>query len=458
MATEDYYPYPSDLDSEGYGSDHYSDWSDVDDDLAGDMSFMSMRSPVPRTPPPKYSSTTSLPGYTAVPMCVVSEPGPAGYIIVIHLPAGGSSRSSSSTAGRKASFRGRTTPSRLPAQVLNNIILNGHRSQRPAASPIQPNRPVCIHLRRESKGCLPPVQVSTEERVKYHLCGKTCKRIAMKSTPLILEAPKGHKTYEMAEQKFQKAWNNVTGPMPPIKKIYKIIENDEFLKPYAIYKQKVGNEHFRYHGTKRQCQLGVTTTKLCSSATCSICNILKTSFKVSLANTGGAFGPGVYSSSASNKAYSYCGTGGAMLLTKVVLGKIKTVQNWNEVMSCPSGYDSVVFDRMNGQLNETIFEAGAFGAGTPKHKHPSFVSNQIHISAGSVHLTWFTDKSCTEANSSQFDLPDSIPSLHHVLFSNGHKRKAQPARSLLLGLLHAIRRVDARSPEYCARRHEALRR
>lgn len=32
---------------------------------------------------------------------------------------------------------------------------------------------------------------------KYHLCGKMCKRVAMKSTPMILEAPKGHKTYEM---------------------------------------------------------------------------------------------------------------------------------------------------------------------------------------------------------------------------------------------------------------------
>ena len=39
-----------------------------------------------------------------------------------------------------------------------------------------------------------------------------------------------------AEQKFQKAWHNSAGPLPPIKKIYKIIENDAFLKPYAAYK------------------------------------------------------------------------------------------------------------------------------------------------------------------------------------------------------------------------------
>ena len=40
----------------------------------------------------------------------------------------------------------------------------------------------------------------------------------------------------VAEKKFQGAWNNVTGPLPTIKKIFKIIENDEFLKPYAIYR------------------------------------------------------------------------------------------------------------------------------------------------------------------------------------------------------------------------------
>jgi hypothetical protein len=40
----------------------------------------------------------------------------------------------------------------------------------------------------------------------------------------------------VAEQKFQKAWHQSAGPVPPIKKIYKIIENDGFLKPYAAYK------------------------------------------------------------------------------------------------------------------------------------------------------------------------------------------------------------------------------
>jgi hypothetical protein len=62
------YPYPSDLDSDGgYGSDQYSDWSGDDDA----DSFANIGG---RTPPPRYSSTTSLPSYTGASMCIVSDP------------------------------------------------------------------------------------------------------------------------------------------------------------------------------------------------------------------------------------------------------------------------------------------------------------------------------------------------------------------------------------------------
>ena len=74
------------------------------------------------------------------------------------------------------------------------------------------------------------------------------------------------------------------------------------------------------------------------------------------------FGAGVYTSSASNKyvvryrriseshmsipllarSYSYTRGGtGAIILTKVVLGKVRNVAAWNEVMNCPPGFDSV---------------------------------------------------------------------------------------------------------------------
>lgn len=42
------------------------------------------------------------------------------------------------------------------------------------------------------------------------------------------------------------------------------------------------------------------------------------------------------------RAYGYTGGGtGAMLLTKVVMGRVYYTHYFNEVSSCPTGYDSV---------------------------------------------------------------------------------------------------------------------
>jgi len=190
---------------------------------------------------------------------------------------------------------------------------------------------------------------------KYHFCGKTCKGFSVRETPFLLEVPLGHVTYKMVEDKFKGSWKDPQGnPCPPIKKAYKIVESAAFLRPYDIYKQSKGNERFRYHGTTRKCTLGDPgNTKLCSIPACPLCSILRTSFNVNLANPAGAFGKGIYTSSASNKARSYA-TNGAILLNKVVLGKVRNVSAFNEVMALPPGFDSVVFERMNGQLNETI--------------------------------------------------------------------------------------------------------
>jgi len=76
---------------------------------------------------------------------------------------------------------------------------------------------------------------------------------------------------------------------------------------------------------------------------------------VSLANPGGAFGQGIYTSSASNKAGSpNYAPDGVLFLAKVTLGKVRYVSRFAEVKSLPPGYNSVVFDRMNGKLNESV--------------------------------------------------------------------------------------------------------
>jgi hypothetical protein len=55
----------------------------------------------------------------------------------------------------------------------------------------------------------------------------------MKETPLILDAPPGHSTYDLVEQRFKRAWGQ--GNSPTIKKIFKVIENKSFLMPYDRY-------------------------------------------------------------------------------------------------------------------------------------------------------------------------------------------------------------------------------
>lgn len=187
---------------------------------------------------------------------------------------------------------------------------------------------------------------------RYQFCGRKCRENARTQAPLILEVPRGHTTFDMVVRKFQNSWK--IGQSPSVNKVYKVVENADFLVQYDKYLKKHGNECFRYHGTERGCRLGDDGhTTLCNSSSCSVCSILKTSFQVKLARSSGAFGAGVYTSAASNKSANYT-TSGIMFLNKVVLGNVHHVSQFADVNSCPRGYQSVVFDRMNGQLNETV--------------------------------------------------------------------------------------------------------
>jgi len=172
---------------------------------------------------------------------------------------------------------------------------------------------------------------------------------------VVLEVPQSHTTFKIVKNKFQQSWLARGTPCPRVKNVYRIIVDSASVQAYDNYLQVRGNESFRYHGTERSCTLGVNGyTTLCTSPTCNACSIIRTSFKVTLSNPGGAFGQGIYTSSASNKSASYSPNSKIMFLTKVALGNVYTVNEFAEVRSCPSGYQSVVFNRLNGKLNETV--------------------------------------------------------------------------------------------------------
>ncbi|KDQ12221.1 hypothetical protein BOTBODRAFT_97543, partial [Botryobasidium botryosum FD-172 SS1] len=193
---------------------------------------------------------------------------------------------------------------------------------------------------------------------KYHFCGQTCQKIATSKAPGILEVPQNHVIWKMVETRFLEKWNpplrRFPAPPPTIKHVYKIIETPSLLAPYEDYKYKIGNEHFCYHGTGRECRLGSGQETLCSLHECAICGVLRTMLDVKFADFCGGFGPGIYTSSASNKAYEFVGDNGVMLLNKVCLGRVYNANRFNEVMSLPPRHDSVVYNNDNGQTNETI--------------------------------------------------------------------------------------------------------
>jgi hypothetical protein len=134
--------------------------------------------------------------------------------------------------------------------------------------------------------------------------------------------------------------------------------------------RSAGNENRRWHGTRRACNLGDKGhTQFCSSATCSLCSIIRNSFDLSLfgKKTGWGryvpsvirtspgsnqmitrrFGKGLYTSSTSSKSNDYSHNDckshlKAILLNKVVVGKgCKMLQDSTSLAAPPSGFDSV---------------------------------------------------------------------------------------------------------------------
>ncbi|KAJ3561712.1 hypothetical protein NP233_g10027 [Leucocoprinus birnbaumii] len=205
-----------------------------------------------------------------------------------------------------------------------------------------------------------------------HFCSQACGDKAEKMGPMILEVPTGHDTFKSVSDQFKASWRHST-QCPPVRRVYKICSPASSLAAYNTYKGTVeargqfvgqgrsaGNENRRWHGTRRECHLGDKGhTQLCSSQTCSLCCIVKTSYDLNLfgKKTGwGRFGRGIYTSSTSSKSNDYsqndCKSNlKAMLLNKVIVGKgYKLTHDLTSLTSPPSGFDSVLAEK-GGSLN-----------------------------------------------------------------------------------------------------------
>ncbi|KAH7884349.1 ADP-ribosylation [Phlebopus sp. FC_14] len=247
-----------------------------------------------------------------------------------------------------------------------------------------------LHFRPMKNGCL----LCGKAVKKGHFCSQACTAKAEKSAPALIEVPSGHDTFKSVADQFKVSWRHQT-PCPTVRRVYKVIGHPSSIAKYDAYRASVeaqgkfvaagrsaGNENRRWHGTTRECLLGDSgNASLCSSTTCSLCGILRTSYSLNLfgRKTGwgrqvsrfcgnyvliitddpmSRFGAGIYTSSTSSKSNDYStnvkpSNLKAILLNKVVVGKgYKMMQDNTSLTAPPPGYDSVLAEvAVGGSLN-----------------------------------------------------------------------------------------------------------
>ncbi|KAJ7624798.1 ADP-ribosylation [Roridomyces roridus] len=149
---------------------------------------------------------------------------------------------------------------------------------------------------------------------------------------------------------FSTSWRHTDRPRPLVRYIYKILSvNRASENAHRAYADRIENEQRLWHATVRRCQLGDDGQglQLCADEQCSLCQIIRTSFKKKFSLDSGMFGKGIYVSSTSSKAAGYSQNSQpsnykAILLNNVVVGRAyETNEPMQGRTAPPAGYDSV---------------------------------------------------------------------------------------------------------------------
>lgn len=226
------------------------------------------------------------------------------------------------------------------------------------------------HMLLGIEACL--VCRKSRRQPQSHFCSQVCENDAVSKGPTLLKVPRDHTTFKSVADQFKVSWKHSTSA-PTVRRVYKVVAQTSAISQYNSYKAAVeargkhaaagrppGNENRRWHGTMRECNLGDKgQEQFCTSTSCSLCCILKTSYNLGLfgKKTGwGRFGRGIYTSATSSKSNDYVTNGSssqlqAMLLNKVVVGKGCKMTHDNTTLTAPpAGYDSVLAE-VGGNLN-----------------------------------------------------------------------------------------------------------
>ncbi|KAI0731737.1 hypothetical protein C8Q72DRAFT_820566 [Fomitopsis betulina] len=195
-------------------------------------------------------------------------------------------------------------------------------------------------------------------------CSRRCSEDAVKSAPLILALNSNMASYNEVSTLFNSDWTHAMSS-PTIVKIWRIYCDkdrvDEFSRIKLAVERRIkvpgGNCKRTWYGAFRACTVGNSDgqSQLCNEPSCSVCHIMKTSFRRSASegepqatSESRQQETGICSYTASSTANSHVDedarpTYRAMLFSDVIVGKTLEVEIGGEAPTeLPDDHDSVV--------------------------------------------------------------------------------------------------------------------
>jgi hypothetical protein len=189
-------------------------------------------------------------------------------------------------------------------------------------------------------GCSRPVWVDPTNNIEFDYCSRghadkaRAKGELPAADPGISRAFKGvglrgvgtwsinllnntHPKYAQVKQQFYDKWMKTktdagATQTPRLLRVYQIRNPAEVFDRYDMYKEQVGGENRRFHGTSAKCSVGVDQNQPpCDDLECAVCNICRAGFSMEKAVSGATnrgwarFGPGLYFSPVSGKSNDY---------------------------------------------------------------------------------------------------------------------------------------------------------
>ncbi|KAJ7568045.1 hypothetical protein O6H91_01G016400 [Diphasiastrum complanatum] len=177
----------------------------------------------------------------------------------------------------------------------------------------------------------------------------------------VTELSPGDSSRNIVEIIFRTSWLKKEIPFHRIERILKVHNTQRTLSRFEEYRETVksrandmlkkharciadGNELLRFYGSSVNCSLGANgSSSLCTMSICKVCHIIRSGFP------SNKYGRGIHTSATSGKAHDCCVreaadfhlSSHAMLVCRVIAGRMYKGSGNVEELLLPDGYDSV---------------------------------------------------------------------------------------------------------------------